>query len=178
VSKETSATRYAKAIFGIAVERNELARWQSDLTKIATLDREKMLTDLLENPTVRSDVKIKILAVVLSGISPMAMNLVRLLVIKGRFNLAPEIALHYKELTDQYSGIERAEVVTAIPLIEEERQKLENRLGFLVNKKIIVSQRVDPALIGGMVTKMNGKLLDGSVRTKLETLKKEISGGS
>jgi F-type H+-transporting ATPase subunit delta len=176
LSKETSATRYAKAIFGIAVERNELAGWKSDLEKLAVLGANDTLTDLLENPSVHSGDKIKVMSSVLEGISPLALNLVKLLVVKGRFDLAPEIAVHYQQLLDEHSGTERAEVITAVPLSEDERQKLEIRLGKVINKKVIVSRTVDPGLIGGIVARMGGKLLDGSVKSKLENLKKEISG--
>jgi F-type H+-transporting ATPase subunit delta len=178
VSKETSANRYAKAIFEIAVERNELAAWQSFLEQMAVLDEVEAVTDLLENPTVRLEDKIKVLSVVLEGITPMALNLVRLLVARGRFDLAPEIASHYGQLLDRNSGIERAKVVTAVPLSDEERQNLERRLGDMIDKKVIVTQTVDPELIGGIIARLGGKLLDGSIRNKLENLKREISGVS
>jgi F-type H+-transporting ATPase subunit delta len=178
VSKETSATRYAKAIFAIAVEKNELAGWKSDLEKMAVLGGNETVADLLENPSVHSEDKIKVLTAVIGDTSPLALNLIKLLVVKNKFDLTPEIAAHYQQLLDRYNGIERAEVVTAIPLSENERQDLETRLGKVINKRVIISRTVDPDLIGGIVARMGGKLLDGSVRNKLENLKKEISGVS
>jgi F-type H+-transporting ATPase subunit delta len=178
VSREASATRYAKAIFEIALERQELEKWQSDLEIIAIPAQDKTVSGFLESPSVHSGDKIKVMTAALQGISPVALNLVRLLVVKGRFSLSPEILLHYKQLLDEYRGIERAEVITAIPLSDDDKQKLETRLGAMINKKVIISPEVDESLLGGIVARMGGKLLDGSVRSKLENLKKEISGVS
>jgi F-type H+-transporting ATPase subunit delta len=174
LSKETSATRYAKAVFEIAVERHELEKWRTDLDIIAIPGRDPVVSDLLENPTIHSDDKIKVLTAAFGGISPLALNLVRLLVVKGNFNLAPEISVNYQQLLDQHNGVERAEVVTAVPLSDDDKKNVEAHLGALINKRVVIRQKVDPDLIGGIIARVGGKLLDGSVRTKLENLKREI----
>ena len=89
-----------------------------------------------------------------------------------------EIADEYRQLLDSYRGIEQAEVITAIPLDDEEIQKIEEQLETIVGKKVVIKPEVDSSLIGGIVARIGGKLLDGSTRSRLETLKREMGGMS
>ncbi|MFC1874685.1 ATP synthase F1 subunit delta, partial [Chloroflexota bacterium] len=93
----------------------------------------------------------------------------------GRFGMLADIGAEYQLLLDSYNNIERAEVTTAVPLGNEERQKLTERLGDITDKKVVLEYEVDTDLIGGVVVRVAGKLLDGSTRGKLEALKKKIS---
>jgi F-type H+-transporting ATPase subunit delta len=177
VARRFYARRYAQAVFGIARERNELDRWQSDLRKIATLGEDAAFLALLENPKVRFEDKARLLSQWLGDINPLALNLVYLLVTKGRLGMVGDIADEYQHLLDSYRGIEQAEVITAIPLDDEDRRRLEERLGAVVGKKVVVKPRVDPGVLGGVVARIGGKLLDGSTRSKLMALKKALASG-
>jgi len=176
VARRANARRYAQAVFQIAVERAEPDRWQSDLRKIASLGEDAAFTMLLESPRLHFDDKARLLAEQLDDVNPLALNLVYLLVTRGRLSIAGEIADEYQRLLDSYHGIEQAEVITATPLDDEERLKLEERLGDVVGKKVVIKPEVDSSLIGGIVARIGGKLLDGSTRNRLEALKRELSG--
>lgn len=176
MARKAYARRYSQAVFEIAVEREELDRWQSDLRKIASLGEDAEFTALLETPKLPFDDKARLLSEWLGDINPLALNLVYLLVTKGRLGMAGEIADEYYRLLNSYRGIEEAEVITAIPLDDEDKLRLEERLGDLVDKKVIIKPTVDSDLIGGIVAKMGGKLLDGSTRNRLETLKRKLGG--
>ena len=176
MARRANARRYAQAVFQIAVEREELDRWQSDLRKIASLGEDAAFTMLLESPKLHFDDKARLLSEHLGDINPLALNLVYLLVAKGGLSIAGEIADEYQRLLDSYHGIEQAEVITAIPLDDKERLKIEERLGAMVGKKVIIKPEVDSSLIGGIVARIGGKLLDGSTRSRLEALKREMSG--
>jgi len=176
VVRRANTRRYAKAVFQIAVERAELDRWQSDLRKIANLDKDAAFTMLLESPRLRFDDKVRLLSERLGDVNPMALNLVYLLVAKDGLSITGEIANEYQRLLDSYHGIEQAEVITAIPLDDEERLKIEERLGAVVGKKVVIKPEVDPSLIGGIVARIGGKLMDGSTHSQLEALKKEMRG--
>lgn len=84
------------------------------------------------------------------------------------------IADGYQRLLDSYRGIERAEITTAVPLDEEDKQRLEERLGAIVGKKAVLKPKVDSSVIGGIVARIGDKLLDGSTRSQLMALKKEL----
>jgi F-type H+-transporting ATPase subunit delta len=90
--------------------------------------------------------------------------------------LLGEIAEEYQRLLDSYRGIEPAEVITAVLLEDEDKRKLEEQLSDIAGKKVIIYPKVDPVLVGGIVARFGGKLLDGSTRSRLEALKKEIGG--
>ncbi len=177
MAKRTYARRYSQAVFDIARERNELDKWQSDLRKIATLGEDARFIALMENPKIHFEDKAKLLSKVLGDVNPLALNLVYLLVTKGRLSMVADIADEYQRLLDSYRGIERAEVTTAIELDAEDKRKLEERLEAVVGKKVVVKPRVDPSVLGGVVARIGGKLLDGSTRSKLMALKKALASG-
>jgi F-type H+-transporting ATPase subunit delta len=176
VARRAQAKRYAQAIFQIALEKGELDQWQSDLKKIASLEPETVLVRLLESPKVPFGDKLRLLSERLTDINPLALNLAGLLVARGRLGLLGEIVEEYQRLLDSYRGIEPAEVVTAVSLEDEDKRKLEEHLSDIAGKKVIIYPKVDPALVGGIVARFGGKLLDGSTRSRLEALKKEIGG--
>ncbi len=176
MARRAYARRYSQAVFEIAMERQELDRWQSDLRKIASLGEDAALVALFENPRLHFNDKARLLSEQLGDINPLALNLVYLLVARGRLSMLGEIADEYQRLLDSYRGIEEAEVTTAIPLDDEDRLRLGKRLGAIVGKKVVIKPEVDSSLIGGIVARIGGKLLDGSTRSRLEALKRELSG--
>ena len=177
MARKIYARRYSQAVFSIALERNELDRWQSDLRKIASLGGDAAFIALLENPKVRFEDKTRLLSAQLGDINPLALNLVNLLLTRGKLNMAGDIADEYQHLLNSYRGIEQAEVITAIPLDDEDKQRLEKRLGAVVGKKVVLKHEVDSGLIGGIVARIGGKLLDGSTSSKLIALKNELTSG-
>jgi F-type H+-transporting ATPase subunit delta len=177
VARRFYARRYAQAVFDIAREKKELDKWQYDLNKVTALIGDATVMALLENPKVPFEAKAKLLSGQLSGIEPLVLNLVYLLVSRGRLGMLGDIAREYQLLLDDYRGIERAEVTTAIALDDKDIAELEERLGEMVGKKVMVEARVDRDLIGGMVARVGGKLLDGSTISKLVAMRKALAGG-
>jgi F-type H+-transporting ATPase subunit delta len=177
VARRVYARRYARAVFEIALEKKELDRWQADLEKIAALGGDAAFIALMENPKIGFEKKDKILSKLLGGVSPLARNLVYLLVSRERLSLVGEIAEEYHRLLDSYRGIEHAEVITAVPLDAADKKRLEEHLGKVVGKRIVLEASVDPSLVGGMIARVGGKLLDGSTQGRLLALKKELATG-
>jgi F-type H+-transporting ATPase subunit delta len=175
VTKGIHARRYAQAVFDIAREGNELDRWQADLRRIADLSDDAQLAAWLENPKLRFDSKVKLLSERLGGINPLALNLISLLVRQSRFSMAGEIADEYGRLVDKYRGIERAEVVAAIPLDDDEKQELARSLEAIMKKKVVVKTKVDSKVVGGILARIDGKLLDGSTHGRLMALKRKLA---
>lgn len=176
MARRIYAKRFAQAVFKIALERKELDRWQSDLIKIASLGKDATLVSLLQDPRLHFDTKAKLLSQQLGDINPLALNLVYLLVTRGRLNMVGDIADEFQRLLDSYRGIEQAEVITAIPLDDEDKQRLAEHLGAIVGKKVVLKPEVEPKLIGGIVARVGDKLLDGSTRSKLAALREELAG--
>ncbi len=171
------AIRNAQEVFKTALEKKELNKWQSDLRRIDSLVKDATLFALLENPKVRFDDKAKVLSERLGDINPQALKLVSELVAKGKLAAIGDIADEYQRLLDNYRGIEGAEVAevtTAIPLDDEDRLRLAQRITSLVGKPVVLKPKVDSSLIGGIIIRVGDKLIDGSIRSKLEALKREM----
>jgi len=175
VARRIQPKRYAQAVFELALARNELDKWQSDLERIAALGEDAALAAWLESPKFCFEDKARLLADRLKEINPLALNLAYLLVARGRLGMAGDIADEYQRLLDSYRGIEQAEVTAAVPLDDDDKQRLSERLSAVVGKKVVVKAEVDPALIGGIVARVGGKLLDGCTRSRLEALKRELT---
>ena len=178
MARRAHAKRYSQAVFEIAVERQELDRWQSDLRKIVSLGEDAAFTTLIESPKLRFNDKAKLLSERLGDMNPLALNLAYLLVTRGSFSMVGEIADAYQRLLDSYRGIEQAEVITAIPLDDDDKLRLAEHLCAIVGKKVVIKPEVDSSLIGGVIARIGGKLLDGSTRSRLEALKREVSGAA
>lgn len=176
MARRSSARRYAQAVFEIALERKELDRWQSDLEQIASLGDDAEVIAWLQSSRLRFEVKAKLLAEQLRGVNPLTLNLVYLLITKGKLGMVGDIADEYQRLLYSHRGIEPAEVTTAVPLTDEDKQRLKERLGAVIGKEVVLKFEVDSNLIGGIVVRVGGKLIDGSTRRQLLTLKRELVG--
>jgi len=174
MAKAVSAKRYAQAVFQVALENNESEKWQSDLNDIAYALGNTQLAAILENPKLQFGQKQQLLQNILTGISPVAMNLVFLLVTRNLVRIADSLVAEYTRLMNDYNERDTAEVVTAIPLNDEETESLKQKLANLTGKQLVITTKVDPDLMGGLVAKIGDKLIDGSVRTKLRELRKDL----
>lgn len=172
-----SARRHAQAMFQIARAAGKLEKWREELINVAQAMADPVTSLLLESPRLAVAEKVALLEERLLGADPLVLNYAGLLVARGRRRLAGEIAEEFGRLVDSYHGIEHAEVVTAIPLEGEETELLARRLAEMVGKRVVVKAKVDPAIIGGLVARVGDRLLDGSTRTRLELLKKNLSEG-
>ncbi|MFC2010312.1 F0F1 ATP synthase subunit delta [Chloroflexota bacterium] len=171
--------RYSQALFRIAQESKALNIWQSTLRKLAGIVKDTALSSLLENPEISSDDKDKALSERLGSVDPLVLKLVSMLAAKGRLAVIEDIADEFQRLLDNYHGVEGvevAEVTTAIELDDEDRLKLAERLTSIIGKPVVLKPQVDPGLIGGIVIRVGDRLIDGSIRSKLDALRKSLSG--
>ena len=171
-----SAIRYAKAVFQLAVERDELENWLEDLTQLADSVTNQEFSEVLSAPRVPSDQKERIVRDALgSAVGPLALNLMFLLTSRGAIHSLPEIADRYQEMLDAHRGIERAEVVSAVPLGDAQRDSVADMLARTSGKEIRLSTRVDPEILGGMVIRVGDRVMDGSARTRLQAMRREMA---
>jgi F-type H+-transporting ATPase subunit delta len=169
-----SGKRYARAAFELALVKNELEAWQEGLKKIANLATDQELMTLLQDPRIPFDAKKSILQKGLGEIPPLVFNLAILLVSKGIFPRSGDILQQYNNLLDAHRGVERARVTTVLPLGIEEKEGVSRRLGEIVDRKVVIDGQLDPSIIGGFIARIRDTLIDGSIRQKLETLKKNL----
>jgi len=171
--------RYSQAIFRMALENKDINRWQTDLRKVASLMKDSALFALITNPEVKTDEKSKTLSQRLGDVNPLATKLVLLLAAKSKLVLIDDIAEEYQAMVDNYRGIEGteiAEVTTAIPLDNDYQLKLAQRITAIVGKPVLLKPKVDPNIIGGIIIRVGDKLIDGSIRSTLAALRKDLGG--
>jgi F-type H+-transporting ATPase subunit delta len=174
VARAGSAKRYAQAVFQLAREKNEVERWRFELRTIAETLSDPQLRAVLEDPKVHLTEKEKLVSKCLPDIRQFAMNFAYILVAKQMLGILKQIVSEYERMADAYQGLEHAQVITAVPLDEQDRGKLSERLAALTGKKIVLETVVDPAIIGGFVARIGDQLIDGSSRAKLEALKRRL----
>jgi F-type H+-transporting ATPase subunit delta len=176
VAKRLYSRRYAQAVFEIARDSGELEKWRTDLSSVAQLSKNTDLMALFESPKIRLEDKANALRSGLTNVSPLMLNLVYLLTSRGRLSLMGGISDDFQRLYDNFCGIEQAEVTTAVPLANEDKQRLTQRLKTLVGKEIVLKSEVNPSILGGLIIRLNDKLMDGSTRSRLMAMKRELAG--
>jgi F-type H+-transporting ATPase subunit delta len=170
-----SNKRYAQAVFLVAKESSTFEEWQQDLKKIAELMRHKEFVDIIDNPKVPFALKAKLAHSLLGKINDLALNFIYLLITKNKFKDSVQIADEYDNLLNEYYGIKRASVVTAIEIEETDKNNLGRKLENFIGSKAKIQFTTDPLILGGFIARVNGSLIDGSVRNKLDMLRKNIS---
>lgn len=175
------ARRYAQTFFGIARESNDLVTWQSGLRKLAGIVRDEALSSMLEDQSVSNEAKTATLTERLGEPDPLAVKLVLMLAAKGRLATVEDIADEYQRLMDGYHGIEGteiAEITTAIPLDNDYKLQLAKKITAIAGRPVALKAKVDPELVGGIVIRLGDKLIDGSIRSKLDALRRNLGSSS
>jgi F-type H+-transporting ATPase subunit delta len=173
---DSAANRYAEAAFGLATDSGTQDQWRDDLASIAELVEHPQAGPYLLSERTSDTDKLRLLERSLD-ISPLGMNLTRMMLHRGRLHMAPQVSAAYDRMLDKQRGIEHAEVTTAVPLSEAEQRAVAERLKQITGaREVRMSNRVDPALIGGMIAQVGDRLIDGSTRTRLIQLKRSLAG--
>ena len=171
-----SARRYAQAVFEIAVESDELERWLDDLTLLADSITNEEFRQTLSAPRVTMAQKERVIREGLgSSVGPLALNLMCLLASRGQVQVLPGIADRYQEMLDAHQGVERAEVVSAVSLTDGQRDQVTRMLNDLSGKDVRLTTRVDPEILGGLVIRVGDRVMDGSARTRLQNMRRELA---
>ena len=174
----SAATRYAQAVFSLGKERGTLDVWQSDLTDLATLTGDSRVSSYLSNPSITADTKLATLEASLpSTVQPELRNLAKLLVVRDRTNLIPQIREIFEDQVRAERGITVAQVTTSEPLTAEEEALVREKLAAMTGNTIEITSTVDPDIIGGIVVRIGDQVIDGSVRNKLERMRTRLVAG-
>ncbi len=176
MAETLQAKRYAQAAFEIAREQNALDLWSRELAVVAALTQNDELAAILDNPKFPFESKKTVLDSQLQKISPLAKNLVYILTSQGQFKLLQQVAEIFQGLVDELRGVTKAEITTAVPISAAEKESLVKRLSSIIGRQVVIDERVDPNIIGGVIARVGGKIIDGSTRTKLEALKTRLEG--
>lgn len=175
-----AARSYAKALFELARERQQTdatGRELAGVTDVVGGDPE--LRQFLARPGVSAMAKRAVADEIAQrlSVSKLVRDFVGLVADQGRGEELPDIADAYRDLVDADSGRVRARVRSAIALTEQERATLASRLGAALGKTVVVEDRVDRELLGGLVAEVGGLVADGSLDGQLARIKDRLERG-
>lgn len=167
----TLARPYAVAAFGHAHARTELAAWSEMLDLLAAVAQDARVARLSTDPRITRE-RLTALVIETGGerFTLEARNFIRVLIENRRLSLAGEIATIYHQLRDAAEGTIEAEVVSAQPLSAGQSARIAAALKRRLSKEVKLGNRVDPALIGGVMIRAGDLVIDGSARGRLERL--------
>jgi F-type H+-transporting ATPase subunit delta len=168
--------RYARALFEAARDKQVAAQVEEELRLI--VDTVKMSPEIgkfLEIPNISSSVKVEVFKQALSGtVSDLVLNTIGLLFERGRYAVLGDLLEAYVKIAGEAEGLANAVVYSVYPLSEEEQQKIAEKFGRLLNKKIRLENIIDKSLLGGIRVRIGDRLYDGSLSGKLAQLEKTL----
>ncbi|WP_348272684.1 F0F1 ATP synthase subunit delta [Pannonibacter tanglangensis] len=168
------AKRYAAALLELAEDGGATQQVERDLAAFdAMLAESADLVRLVRSPVFTADEQLAALDALLAkaGIAGLAANFVKLAAKNRRLFVLPDMIKAFRALLAEKRGEATAEVVSAAPLSDANVAALKEALAASTGKKINIAARVDPALIGGLIVKVGSRMVDTSLRTKLNSLK-------
>ncbi len=175
------ARRYARALYDLAREENGVERVQRELTAIADAwDGSAELRGIFENPAFSPDARKSVAQAIGQrvGASRIVLNALGMLADRRRMKNVREIADAFVAKVETASGRVRAEVTTAAPLPDAYYVELAKVLTSAIGRDVSITKKVDPSLIGGVVTRIGDTVYDGSLLYRLEDIKNDLLSGS
>jgi len=172
---EAIARRYAQAYFDLAQEAGAIAEWGRELARVADALADPDVARALANPRLRGAERAHLTTALVEGMLPQAANLVRLLLERGRIAALPALVAHYRRLADRASGVVRAEVIAAVPVDEQAAARLRSTLSQKLGGEVETTVKQDPSILGGLVIRIGDRVIDGSVRTRLQQLRTALT---
>ncbi|RTL62425.1 MAG: F0F1 ATP synthase subunit delta [Hyphomicrobiales bacterium] len=173
------AGRYAAALFELAKEQQALDQVAGDFKNLsALLDESADFRTLVRSPVIAAADQAKALDAILAkaGANPLTANFLRVIARNRRLFAVGDMMREYALLLARFKGEVSADVATAHPLTEAQLNQLKDTLRISIGKEVQVNTRVDPNLLGGLVVKVGSKMIDSSLRTKLNNLKVAMKG--
>jgi len=175
----SSARRYADAAFAIAQRDGTCERWRAESATAAAAFGDERLARILGNPALPIAARSQLLRTVLGeSVSGPVLNLALLLLQRGRIDLLPRVAAEIARLDDLRLGVVHATATSAAPLLPDEVRAMTARLEGLTGGRVELTTSVDPSLLGGVVVRLGDRLIDGSVRGRLERLRSHLASGA
>ena len=174
----TAGRRYAEAAFQVALRDGELDGWRDDLALAADMLARPEVEPVVDSPAVPLAQRLAVVSALLeSRIRPGALRLVSLLVERGRVRALPRVSEQFQRLLNAHRGVVVATVTSAVPLTDEETAAIRTRVEAMAGSTVDLRTAIDPALLGGLTVQIGDRLLDASIRGRLERLRDQLHAG-
>ncbi len=172
----SAVSTYAEALFEAAREREELEQVLEDLKDfVGALAESEELRLFFYGGQIPEREKRRAIDALTEGMALSTRNFLKILSDNGREEILEEVLMRYEELVKEHLGRVEVEVTTAVEFSDEELGRISERLGrILEGREVILQTRVDPDLLGGAIFRFGGRMVDGSVRGQLDSLREEM----
>ena len=175
--RDTAPRRYAEAAFQIASRDDSIETWRGELEgAAATVDDQLMA--VLANPALPLEQRLDAAGGVFAKLSQPVRNIIFLLVRRGRIEQLPRVVEEFVRLDERRQGITHATATSAAPLTDLEVKALTARLEQMTGGRVALDTAVDESLLGGLIVRVGDRLIDGSVRGRLERLRNQLASGA
>jgi len=178
VTRHAAATRYARALFDVALRESDVVKVGDELDGFAgMIQSHDVLATIFTNPAIPASRKAALVKALLEragSLSTPLQKLILLLADRDRLVLLSDLASAYRERLLDHQRVIRGNVTTAVALDEPTLRLLEQGLARATGRKVILQSKVDPSIIGGVVTRLGSTVYDGSVTTQLNRLRESL----
>ncbi|GAA0744305.1 F0F1 ATP synthase subunit delta [Clostridium oceanicum] len=165
--------RYAKALYEVAEEKGKVDKYISDLKEIVHLiENDETIQQVIRHPEITTSKKKSIFTEIFKGkIDNELLSFLLVLIEKNRILYLKEKLKQLEYIDLEKKNILIANVKTFLPLLEDEKEQLKNKLTQVYNKKIIMKEEIDKSIIGGVYVRVGDDVIDGTIKTKLKDMK-------
>ena len=171
----TLARPYAEAVFKTAVENKSVSDWSEMLGFLSVLMKDKEMVAIVANPKVSQErLTTLVLDICQDQLKTQGVNLVKLLIQNDRLIVTPEISELFEAYKAEHEGYVDVEITSAFALTKDEQKKFATTLKKQLGKDVKITTSVDKLLIGGFIAKAGDKVIDGSVKGRLQQLAKKL----
>lgn len=175
----TAGRRYAEAAFQVALADGQLDRWKADLATAAEMLGRPDVAPTVDSPAVPLAQRQEIVRQLLgTRISADALRLVALLVERGRVRALPKVSEDFNRQLNAHRGVVEATVTSAVPLTADETAEIRSRVEAMAGSAVELRTEVNPDLLGGLTIQVRDRLLDASIRGRLERLRDQLHAGT
>lgn len=171
MSSQVIARRYVSALFDIAREKAFTDEAAAALEKISdTLAENAEFQRIIYHQLIPAREKQKVMEAVFPDFNPVLKNFINLVLAKGRERALPEMAVQFRRLVDRENRVLPAELRSAVPLPDDLTAVLKERLSSVTGRNIRLETQVDPGILGGVIIRLGDRVLDASLKKKLELM--------
>lgn len=177
MAESRAASRYAKALLDLAIEKGLVEQVHTDMQFFAqTCEENRSLITLFDSPIIPHHKKMAVLTDIFkSRVNPVSFSIFEIITRKNREEILYSVAKEFHNLYNQYQGIQTAQVTTTFPLDESLRNQFKEMVRKVSGKQPELNEKVDASMIGGFVLNIGDKQIDESVKGKLRSLQRKLA---
>jgi F-type H+-transporting ATPase subunit delta len=172
-----AAKRYARAVFEVATGEGRVDEWAQQLAALRQVLSNPQMLDVLRNPTIPVEQRME-LVTSMKLVDAEASNLAKLLIEGHRVDEIGGVADEFERLADDAAGRVRAVVTTAVELEPDDRDRVSGELSKRLGKDVSMEVVVDPRILGGLKLQYGDRLIDATVATRLQQLRRRLADAS